>query len=502
MSSNNLSRRDFLRLSALTAMGTALAGCAQPTPPPATEAPAEEVEEVEPTAVPEPTEAPAEAPAEAEAIVLEVSSSNPEYESAERQIWDLYEAENPNVKIEMFSVNEDTEAAFRAKLAGGYVPAIVTQYAAHPERINKANYTMFVDLSTIDYPYWDSYTYDAEHAWPDTFNLPGPRSLQWSAGFVFTWMFHTDLMEASGLDPRNDVKTWDDLKDFLQAGTEWANGNPDVDFFWDQAWHPWCFGVCYSDLIPLAFPEGQRAIQNKCWTGELAWNAEESPYRSLPEFFKEAYDNGWIPENWWTREWETDMESSYIAKKSVMMLHGPWPWDKMLAADPSAQQLGLPATPPAEGQDAWMQNMGPINYDSGFVLLEGVQELPEWEEIRKAFIWWNSPEVIKMRAEALGQVALVEFDEPLELAGPQWLGIVKEIAMPGGLWEDVQYPTEPVGSQLVAGNRKAGSTGVYDWESGANVEDWAALMTEEMTVQGFLDNCQARWEESYEGLPA
>ena len=107
-----------------------------------------------------------------------------------------------------------------------------------------------------------------------------------------------------------------------------------------------------------------------------------------------------------------------------------------------------------------------------------------------------------MRAEALGQVAMMEFDEPLELTGPQWVGVMKDIAIPGGLWEDVQYPTEPVGEKMVAGYRKAGSVGVWDWESGANVEDWAALMTEEMTVQDFLDKCQARWEESYEGLPA
>ena len=497
MISDKLSRRDFLRLSALTAAGATLAACG----PKATEAPPEP-EPAEP-AEPEPAEPePTEAPPAAEEIMLEVSSSNPEYSNAERQIWDLYEAENPNVKIEIFDVNEDTEAAFRAKLAGGYTPAIVTQYACHPERINKGNYSMFVDLSTIDYPYWDRFTYDAEHAWPDTLGLPGPRSIQWSAGFVFSWMFHKDLMEEAGLDPRSDVKTWSDLKDFLQAGTEWANANPDLDFFWDQAWHSWVFGVCYADLMPLAFPDGQRAQQNKCWTGELAWNAEDSPYRYFVEFFKDAYDNGWLTENWWTREWETDMEASYIAKKSVMMLHGPWPWDKMLAADPTAEQLGLPATPPAEGQDTWMQNMGPINSDSGFVLLEGVQELPEWEEIRKAFIWWSSPDVIKMRAEALGMMAMVEFDEPLELSGPQWMGVVKEIAVPGGLWEDVPYPSEAVGSQIVAGNRKAGSTGVWDWESGANVEDWTALMTEEITVQDFLDNCQARWEESYEGLPA
>ncbi len=91
----------------------------------------------------------------------------------------------------------------------------------------------------------------------------------------------------------------------------------------------------------------------------LAWvkakfNAEDSPYRHAYEFFKEANDEGWMPPSMWTRQWEGDMEASYIAGKSVMMMHGPWVWDKALAAGSdfaiNGHQNGIPLTPPAEGK--------------------------------------------------------------------------------------------------------------------------------------------------------
>ena len=483
MEKKRFSRRDFLRLSALTAAGAALAGCAQPTEAPPAEEPA--VEEVAPTEVP--TEAPVEAPAEAEQVVMEIGASNPEYENAERQVWDIYEAENPNVKIELFSVNEDTQAAFQAKLAGGWTPAFGPQWIYISGHIGQDTYEQFLDLSTIDFPWWDRFTHDPLNKVPELYGY-GPRCININAGFVFTWEYHKDLMEEAGLDPRSDVKTWDDLLAWMEAGTEWANSTDEVDFFWDQGWHAWAFGGNYMRCIPLA-----------CQSGERPFNGEDSPYRHTIEFYKLATDEGWIPENWWTREWETDMEASYIAKKSVMMLHGPWPWDKMLASDPTAVQEGIPATPPAEGQEVWVQFQSPPRYAAGqCAILDRVKDMPEWPEVEKAFAWYHSPPIIKARLEILGQPGLYELDEPLELTGPQWVGVVKEIATPGGFYEDVQY-TSGVWGELVAEPKRIGGTpGAFDWESGALVEPFSAVMKGEMTVQEILDWFQANWEQSYD----
>ena len=251
--------------------------------------------------------------------------------------------------------------------------------------------------------------------------------------------------------------------------------------------------------IPLAFPDGQQADQYKCWTGEMAFNDPASPYRHAFEFFKEAYDKGWIPENWWTREWETDMEASYISKKSVMMLHGPWPWDKMLASDPAAKQLGFPSTPPAAGQSTWMQFMYEPRYLSGEAcILAAAKKLPYFPEIEKAFDWYHSPAVVKMRGEIWGTDVLYDLDEPLNLQGPQWLGVVKDIGTPGGLWENVKYTKEMWGDVAVAGKYKPGTPDAFDWVSGAFVQQWEGLMTGQKSVEDVLDWVQANFEASYE----
>jgi ABC-type glycerol-3-phosphate transport system substrate-binding protein len=359
-------------------------------------------------------------------------------------------------------------------------------------------YENFLDLSTINFSWWDRLVHDPLNKVPELYGY-GPRCINITAGFVFTWQFHKDLMAEAGLDPRNDVKTWDDLKGFIAAGTEWVNSNPDVDFFWDQAWHAWVFGSNYMRTIPLAFPDGQQDDQMACWKGEKAFNDAASPFRHPLEFFKEANDEGWIPENCWTREWETDMEASYIAKKSVMMLHGPWPWDKMLASDPTAEQEGLPASPPAEGQDTWMQFQSEPRYAAGQAsMLARVVDTPEWPEIEKMFDWYHSPPMIKARLEILGQAGLYELDEPLDLIGPQWLGVVKDIDTPGGVFEDVKITRELWGEQWIDPKRIGGSPGTWDWDSGAMVEPFADVLKGDMSVQEFLDWAQKNWEASYE----
>jgi len=254
-------------------------------------------------------------------------------------------------------------------------------------------------------------------------------------------------------------------------------------------------------MIPLAFPDGQVEDQRKCWLGEAKFNAEDSPFRHTFEFFKEAYDKGWLPENVWTREWESDMEASYIARKSVLMLHGPWPWDKMLAADPTAKDEGIPGTPPAEGQATWMQYMSRLDPTArnGYCLLEGAQNLPQWEAIKTAFYWMFSPPAVKMFAEVAGRDVLYKLDEPLELAGPQWQGVVKDIDKPGGLWEDVHYIDASQWGEIVAeAHRIGGTEGAWGWESNALVETLQGLLTGAMTVQDVLDLAQANWEASYE----
>ena len=480
MKKRSLSRRDFLRASGVTAVGVAVAACAPAT-----------------TNAPQAIESGAAAPA-GEVVTLDVIARQPEYLNLQRQIWDIFERENPNIKINLFAVNEDETPAMIARIAGGYIPHIATTPTTTREAAVEA-YKLYMDLSELsdeDFPYWDRWTFDIKNAFTGVYELPGPRALDVMAPWTCTWHWHQDLMDEAGLDPRS-VTTWEEFQELLEKGTEWANSNPDVDFFLDQGWHP-LVPLVWANAWALAFPEGQQENQNACWSGEKKFNDPDSPWRPVYQWLKDAYDQGILPENWWTRDWETDFEASYIAKKSVMVFHGPWLWDKTLAADPTVVQLGLPASPPAAGQDEWVQWLAAIDTFRWFALIEGVQELPEFPQVKQAWAWWHSPDVVKMRAEGIGSPVVYRLDEPLELEGvAQWEGVRKEIDVAGGLYENVKFVDPANWAETKAGAYAVpGSTNTWDHNGNAAAKV-GELMTGEITVQDFLDWAQANFEASY-----
>jgi ABC-type glycerol-3-phosphate transport system substrate-binding protein len=483
MDTKNLSRRDFLRLSALTAAGLAVGPNLLGAPSPAFAAPA--------------------AAPKAQDVVLDVMSLA-EYEGPYREIWNVFEEENPGIKVNVFSINEDTAAAYEAKVAGGYLPAIeLTQETQI--FFKRDNYQMAVDLSTVDFEWWDRWTYDVKNAWPTLFGLPGPRSLDVFQGYVITWQYNSELMEKAGLDPHKDVKTWADMEKWLDDGTAWAKSSGEVEWFWNQAWHNWVFGIPYPDHMTLPFKDGSRAALADCWLGKTKFNAPDSPYRHYFEFWLKAKDRGWVADNMPSRLWEGDMEASYIGGKSVMMLHGPWVWDKALAAgSPFAladHQDGLPPTPPADGQEVWLQAALPPNIDNQWWMREGEQQLPIWPQIVTAWNWFWSPPVIPMKSQAEGRVPLYKLDEPFDLQGPQYLKVLKHIGHPEGPWPNTKFEQGWTGVVLSSPYRKKGSKGVFDWEANANNAYFTDLFAGKLDVQGALDILQANWEESFEGLP-
>jgi ABC-type glycerol-3-phosphate transport system substrate-binding protein len=493
MTKNYISRREFLRVSALTAAGIVAASCAGQPAAPAAEAPAAAA----------PTKAPAAQAPAAQEVTIDVMSLA-EYEGPYREIWNVFQSTNPGIKVNVFSINEDTAAAHEAKVAGGYLPAIeLTQEMQI--FFDKNNYEMAVNLGELDFPWWDRWQFDVKNMWSNLHGQPGPRSLDVFQGFVMTWQYNKELMDKAGLDPHKDVKTMDDLKKWLGTGAEWAKKSGEADHFWNQSWHNWIFGNNYTDCIPVAYPDGQRARQVDCWLGKAKFNAEDSPYRHYYEFFKEANDNGWMPENMTTRQWEGDMEASYIAGKSVMMLHGPWVWDKALAAGSdfavNGNQDGLPATPPAEGQGVWMQSALPPNIDNQWFIRAGNEKTPHWEQTLVAWKWFWSPDAIPMKAQAEGRWPLYTLDKPLDLKGPQFQKVLSQIGVEGGLWADAKFEQELTGNVQAGPFRKKGSRGVWDWEANGNNQVMADVLSGKITVQQALDIAQKNWDESFEGLP-
>ncbi len=487
MKDTNVSRRQFLRMSALGVGGMVLVACA-------------------PAAAPAPTRndtgaAPTEAPAPAsEEVILEVVMDTPEYQNQHQQIFDLFAEENPGYKAVLTTHSEDGQPAYVAKVAGGYLPVMETCWSSgNSYRVNLDTFKNHIDLSTIDYPHFDLFLYDLKGSWSNLYGESGPRVIDPFLGYVMTWQYHEDVLDAAGLNPAGKVNTFEDLKNWLAEGSEYAKANGQQ--FWDQGWlNPWFGWHLNFDTLPLAFAEGQREHQIACWKGEKQFNGEDSPYRGYLEFYLEAYTKGWLPENFWTRQWETDMENSFAAKKSLVMLHGPWTFDKTLSIDPNAKMAAFPATPPAAGQSEWKQLQSDPGIDTGSMSMfmrTGNEQKADWEMIRNLFVWWHSPEIVKLRGEAIGFVPALKLDPPADLQGGQYKAIVSQIGVAGGKYENVQWERSISGELAMGAKRKGGSPGTWDVESGNIATNWADLMTGKTTVQDYLDLAQKNYEASY-----
>ena len=219
MDSKKLSRRDFLRMSALTAAGVTLAGCARPTPEP-TEAPAVEEPAEEPAAEEPAVEEPAaEAPAPAEANVVMMHQRNELSEDEEAQ----FEADYPGITIELIEGNDNE---FLARIAAGSpVDLRRTQAPAVPQFLNR---DLMYDLT----PYFEaSDVVKIDDLAPANayYMANSPTSIgegkiygmckDWSPDFTL-WAF-TDAFEEAGVDLPDDttVLTYAEIADLAEKLT-------------------------------------------------------------------------------------------------------------------------------------------------------------------------------------------------------------------------------------------------------------------------------------------
>lgn len=480
-----LSRRDFLRVGGLSAVGAIAAACgANPGAQEAT-APAA-------TAAAEVTGAAPE-----QEVTLEVVTNLAEYENAHRQALDLFTFENPGVTINLSTFNEDTEAAYLAKVAGGFLPAMEAIPSNSGRRVDTTNYQEWVNLGEIDFPWWDRWTYDVRNTWSERFDLPGPRTLDPYQGIVVSFIYHVDMMEDLGWNPQTDVKTLDDFARMMEDVDAFVEDSPDVDFGWDRGWINGFMYLRYMNLVPVAYEDGSRERQQDCWMGRAAFNAPDSPYRHTFEFSREAMEKGWNHDGWWNREWEADQESTFGSKRSIMLLHGPWLWDKAMAANPELQLAGIPF-PSVDGEDTVLHMEEPA-IDWNLAIRAGNEETEYWDTTQKLFAWWHSPEIVKARAEIVGRNVLYELEEPLELDAPQWTGLLQHVGE--DFFSHVRIDDGPWGMGSATPYQIAGSPGPWDLGGGSYNETFVAAITGEISVQEALDVAQANWDRSYEGLP-
>ena len=474
MNRRRFTRRDFMRLTATAAGASVLASCKQTTPAAVEPTEIKQVATEAKAAVATATEAVAAGPME---FKLEFLTQLPEYAAGYQQIWDLYLAENPHISFEMLTYTEGAAAeALDAKRAGGWFPSIDSRFL-----INQHNYQELLNLLETDFPWFDRWTYDVKTAWANTFRVDNYLPvISHSNNYILGWLYHQDLMEKAGLDP-NQIKTWEDFEKFLDEGSKWAAADGEVDYFWERAGGGWviieALGA-YSSAWEVGHPDRQKEAMMT-----LNLSGDDSPFRPALDFLVRAYENGWLPKEWWLREHEPDMEANFVAKKGALIHHGPWMWDKVLSADPTAQLDGFPSSPPSEngGPAKWIHMRDFPSIDGGMCMDKRVKDLSEYAEIQKAFNWWHSPEIVKLRCEVEGNEPAYKTDEPVELESPQYVKYTSEFA-PGGRWADLEVLYfSPL--QIWAPYARENGQLIWEW-------DWSdvtrKVMTKEMTQVEFL----------------
>ena len=418
--------------------------------------------------------------AEAVPVTLEIVASQPEYQTQEEEIWSVYTAENPHVTIEMTAINEDTAAAYEARVASGDAPDLILNAGA-----DKANYKTYQNLAEIDYPYWDLLQYDAV----DIFSQQNGTDegycpvLNPFAGLTFSFIYYADEMEKTGLTPRESIRSMADLDQFLADLKVYTDANG-IDYPLDAGWHSWCVFNQEIDMLAVALGASETGDLYDLWYNHsIAWtDIENNPYVPAFEKLKEWYDNGYMPEKWWTRNWETDYEAGFTAKNSILCYHGPWLWTKVLTADPSAQLSGFPLPPNADGV---IQN-NPVDPGRGTALYTCNKDGENQAEAVKAFSWWCGPEALKMRAEAFGTIPLMDMSSvgSPEIDSPQYNEIVKPIQE--GFFGDVTFDSSLWGigqsykfmvkdaPQILAADEMATNYGDY-FEGKITIEDLMAI---------------------------
>ncbi len=416
--------------------------------------------------------------------VLQVSATQPEYMAQNRAIWDLYEEENPEVKIELFAINEDTEAAYQARVAAGD-PADI-RGLVFP---TKDNYQTYVNLLEIDYPYWDLLTYDARNVFEQTFGVPDyVPALNVNGGLFMSFVYYADRMAEAGLDPKS-IENVDDLRAFLAELKAYVDSQDDLDYVLDNGWHPRAWGRWILEAWGVGLGASKEDFR-RLWLGEIEWtDKENNPMVPALELVKEFTDAGYLPPNWWERAWEQEYESSFIGGRSILAYHGPWLWNKVLAQNPDADLDGF-FFPANEEGVIWQDS---TTLDRGSVLYVANQDKDTYDEAVKALIWWTSPEIVKLRAEAVGFFPAMDLSSVggVDLTNPQFVKLIKPVMEEGAYTFDSSLGGQGAGGPL----QKSGTP--YVIEDNAMASVLGEYFGGEITLDDLLQQMQTRYDQAY-----
>ena len=197
-------------------------------------------------------------------------------------------------------------------------------------------------------------------------------------------------------------------------------------------------------------------------------------------------------QQWGTPAGESDYEPGFAAKRSILAYHGPWLWTKVETIDPTAQLAGFcfPAN-----EDGVILN-GAAAASKGTVLFACNKDGENQEEAVKAFNWWNSPEIVKIRAEAFGEVTTMDMSSvgSPDLVGSQYNSVIRPI-QEGFFGENVEFDGSPWPRDLAAAYRNKDGQDVTAADDMAT--NYGDYFEGKITIEQLMDICQSRFEQYY-----
>ncbi len=390
----------------------------------------------------------------------------------------------------MTDVNEDTQAVYDARIAAGDPADIDTQAGC-----SKDNYQMYANLLDIPDFNWAIFHEDARTAFEQISGIPDyVPMVNPFAGYFWTFIFDKTRMAEAGLDPKTSVTTIDELNAFLAELKTFVDADPKLEYVLDTGWHPWAWGTVIPSCMAIGTGHGKEE-QRQLFLGETRWDDKDNnPFVPFFVLMKDYYEQGYLPKKWWTRNWD-EYENGMIAGQSIMTFHGPWMWDKLQAGIPGIQLDGF-HWPAGKEDELFVTATAAFDYNTNAAAIYTVNnDKANAEEALKAFLWWHTPEALKMQCEAIGWIPACDLSSVggADVRHTQYVECVKSVL--DGKAGSLHFDDTLLGPNAVAQYMKGGAEGVMESDTMASL--YGDYLEGTTSLDDLLGTLQKRWEVAY-----